>query len=1023
METGPSPSFATLLRRYRVAAGLTQEELAERARLSARTLGDLERGVSHAPRKDTVALLAQALDLGAPERAALAQAARRLSPASSRPTPAGTSSPPLVGRAHELALLERHLRGQGPPVLLLAGEPGIGKTRLLHAALPRAAGQGLRVLEGGCQRRGGHAPYAPLLEALQRHIRHQAPAQQRTELAGCVWLVRLLPELADGPIEPVPAWTLPPEQEWRLMVQAVLRFLGNVAGPAGTLLVLDDLQWASPDALDLLTVLARSAAEVPLRVLGAYRDTELGPRDPLAMMLADLAQAELATQHTLGPLGPEEAGQLLAALLDDGAGAEFLLQQRVLQRSGGVPFFLVSCAQALRTTEGEDRRAERVPWDVAQGLRQRVAALPAAAQEVLGVAAVVGRVVAPALLTVVTAQGEEDVLAACEAACRARLLQEAGAEGYRFPHDVIREVVEADLGAARRTMLHRRVAEALDQGWEGLSGRTDRPIELLAYHYACGGVQDAAIRYLEQAGDQAWAQHANAAAAGYYQELVDRLEALGRRADSSSAREKLGVVLTAMGRYDAALATLERAVETCRAVGDGEGLERVAAQIGRVYAVRDTPAEGIGYLRSLLASLEASEASHGVAALHVALARLLHVVRSDEHERDEELAVATRSVELARRVGDTRILGEALWLRGAALGHVGRVEEALGVLEEAQQVAEGVGDLDSLVHALREAAFLLQHLGEFDKSGLYSARALAVAERRGDPWQIAHATGSRAVNALVIGNWDQALADFERGLAIRREIGLPALYALAFLGSLSLLRGKQDEAARYLDEALASAEQSHDGGVLRFVHGLLAERDVLEGRAKDAYERLAPLLKTPELANDAFLLKQLAWVCVELGDLDQAEDVVERALTRVQAANDRIGLVELLRVQALLLIKQGRWAQAHCTLEEGLTLTRRMPYPHIEGRLLHVYGLLHVAQGEPGPAQERLEGALAIFRRLGARKDAEQVEQAIADLQQPVLERDRTPPGLYSQARRVDDGHAAGPGRRRRMRQQRDPLP
>jgi transcriptional regulator with XRE-family HTH domain len=211
METAPSPGFGTLLRRYRQDAGLTQEELAERAHLSARTVGDLERGVSHAPRKDTVALLATALALGAPERAALAEAARRLSPTSPSLTIlAGTSSPPLVARRHDLALLEEHLRGQGPPVLLLAGEPGIGKTRLLHAALPRASGQGLRVLEGGCQRRGGHQPYAPLLDALQRHIRHQSPAQQRTELVGCAWLVRLLPELAAGPIEPLPAWALPP---------------------------------------------------------------------------------------------------------------------------------------------------------------------------------------------------------------------------------------------------------------------------------------------------------------------------------------------------------------------------------------------------------------------------------------------------------------------------------------------------------------------------------------------------------------------------------------------------------------------------------------------------------------------------------------------------------------------------------------------------------------------------------------------------------------------------------------------
>jgi transcriptional regulator with XRE-family HTH domain len=158
METVPSPGFGTLLRRYRQAAGLSQEELAERAGLSVRTVGDLERGAAHAPRKDTVELLARALALVPPERAALAEAARRLSTAASRPTPDVRSSPALVGRTRELALLERHLGGQGPPVLLLAGQPGIGKTRLLilsgaatrvisleghhRAAWPRRSGSG-----------------------------------------------------------------------------------------------------------------------------------------------------------------------------------------------------------------------------------------------------------------------------------------------------------------------------------------------------------------------------------------------------------------------------------------------------------------------------------------------------------------------------------------------------------------------------------------------------------------------------------------------------------------------------------------------------------------------------------------------------------------------------------------------------------------------------------------------------------------------------------------------------------------
>src|SRR5205823_7498270 len=121
---------------------------------------------------DTVALLAEALALCPQDQSALAEAARRLgASAPAVPIATGTAAPPFVGRARELALLERHLAGEGPPLLLLAGEPGIGKTRLLHAAIPRAVTQGLQVLEGSCQRRGGQEPYATLLGALQGHTR------------------------------------------------------------------------------------------------------------------------------------------------------------------------------------------------------------------------------------------------------------------------------------------------------------------------------------------------------------------------------------------------------------------------------------------------------------------------------------------------------------------------------------------------------------------------------------------------------------------------------------------------------------------------------------------------------------------------------------------------------------------------------------------------------------------------------------------------------------------------------------
>src|SRR5439155_10101262 len=199
-----------------------------------------------------------------------------------------------------------------------------------------------------------------------------------------------------------------------------------------------------------LASLARSSAELSLRVVGAYRDTEVGPQDRLAVVLADLGHAGLARPHTLAPLAPQDAARLLDALLE-AAGPQVgtpALREHLLQRAGGVPFYLVSCVQGLRTGD----EAGAVPWDVAQSVRQRVAALPEAAQALLRTAAVLGRVVPHALLGDVVARPAEAVLDALEAAGRARLLVEAGDEAHQFAHDLIREVLEAELGLARRAV-------------------------------------------------------------------------------------------------------------------------------------------------------------------------------------------------------------------------------------------------------------------------------------------------------------------------------------------------------------------------------------------------------------------------------------------------------------------------------------------------------------------------------------------------------------------------------------------
>jgi tetratricopeptide (TPR) repeat protein/transcriptional regulator with XRE-family HTH domain len=973
-----SVAFGELLRRYRKAAGLTQEELAERAGLSARGISDLERGIKAVPRKDTVQMLADALRLTPEDRAPFEAARKRGAP----PDPltmrrpaitaarSGAEAPPFVGRSRELALLERHLAGDGPPVLLLAGEPGIGKSRLLGEAAQRATSGGWQVLAGGCQRRGGQEPYAPILGALKGCMRRRSPADLRADLRGCAWLVRLLPELAAGPIEPLPAWTLAAEQERRLLFEAVARYLANMAGPAGTLLVLDDLQWAGPDALDLIAALVRSE-EAPLRVIGAYRNSGVQPHDLLAVLLADLAPARLALQRTLTPLTPREVSQLLDSLLDGVESDRTVLAQRVVQRAGGVPFFVVSYADGLRLNAVADDAAGAVPSDVAQSIRQRVAALTAAAQEVMGAAAVAGRIVQPSVLTAAVTQPEAAALAGIDAACQARLLVQEE-QNYQFAHDLIREVVEADLGPARRLVLHRRVAEALER----LPG--DRPVERLAYHYARSSEQAKAAQYLEQAGDSAAAQAAHTAAEAYFQEAVERLDGLGRVEQAGRVRAKLGTVLVHVGHYDAALSVLERAATTYRATGDLESLGSVTAQMGRAHAFRGTQDEGIQRITPLLGLLTRSGPSPSLAALYMALYNLYFT----SGRYSEALTASDQAADLARAMGDTRLWACATAYSADVLPSLDeRFGDALPLAEESIPLLQEEGDLFFLYLAHLTVVAVQAVRGEFDSSRLSCERLCQVADRYGDPGAIAFAMSRRAWVTFMSGDWRHAREEIEQAVTISHRAGASwwSVYPVLEMGRLCLAQGDWEAALSHLDEVRTAAERYRDPRALLRASALLAELDVLQGRAAAAKVRLVPLLDRggPLDSNVTYFLPVLAWAHLESGDVQQAADVVAQAMARLRPSHRWAYLVDALRVQAMVAVRQGHWAEATGALEEGIMMARSMPCPYAEGRLLRVYGEMHVQKGELEPAHERLGAALAIFRRLGARHDAEQVEQAI----------------------------------------------
>lgn len=977
MSTVSAPAFGVLLRRFRQAAGFTQEGLAERAGLSPEGISALERGVNRSPRKDTIALLADALALGAAERALLEAAARKRTtsspPGLHPPRAMGEEPAPLVGREHELARVVEHLSSNGPAALLITGEPGIGKSRLLKEAADRAVAAGWNVLWGGCRRRGSQEPFAPLLGVLEQYCARRSPAQLRTELAGCEWIVRLLPELAPVVAAPAAGWTLPLEQERRLMFAAVSRLLGTLAGPAGTLLVLDDLQWAESDGLDLLASLLHASTDAPIRLLGAYRDTELPTRSPLVATVADLAHEGLVAQLPLAPLDSQASAALLYALLDAPSVDGQALADEIGARAGGVPFFLVSSVQAVRAGA-----AETVPWNIAQSIRQRVAALPEIAQEALGIAAIIGQRSSRTLLTAIALRrggDEEQLVGAIEAACKARLLVEAGEDAYAFANDLIREVIARELGAARRAAVHRRVAEAL----EAQAGAP--PVDELAYHYSHAGAPEKAATYFERAGMRAAGMGAHASAEGYFAALVDRREALGQALAAAQAREWLGAARTALAQYDRALVDLEAAAQAYGSAGDGESAARVAVLIGQVHADHGTAAEGAARLRPVLAAAEAQQYSPRVrAALNDMLAQLLHLAG----HYTEQLTVAERAAELARVADDAPLLAQVEMRRGNALRMLGRMTEAAHVLEDIVRLAEEAGEARTLAFALDNVSVVYLLRGELERSDQCVERALALAERLGDPLVLQLMLVRRGVNAFGLGAWERAQRCFERAAEMMHQVGESwvAAYTSLGLGQLRLARGEIATATPALAESIQLAERIGDLQALRWAQCAAAELDLLEGRPSAARDRLVPLLDRPGQQEGlvTYLLPYLAWAELDGGDQERAAQTLAASLERARSEDIRLALVDALRVRALFALQERDWSAVASALDEGLALSQAMRYPYAEAKLLYTYGMVYAQQGAPEAARERLRAASAVLDALGERLYQTRVTRALAGL-------------------------------------------
>ncbi|HOQ98335.1 MAG TPA: BTAD domain-containing putative transcriptional regulator, partial [Anaerolineae bacterium] len=636
---------------------------------------------------------------------------------------------PLVGRAQEWAQLLAAWRAASDGqrrFVALQGEAGIGKTRLVEELIAWAGRQGLLTASANCYAPASSLAYAPVAAWLRAR---PLPTLQPLWLSE---VARLLPELlAQRPDLPEPG---PLAEEWQRQRLYAALARAVLTGPQPLLLVIEDVQWCDADTLAWLHYLMHCELRARFLVLATLRLGEVEPDGPLAALSNALRHEQLLTEIELARLDEAETATLARHVAGRELPAGDLAQ--LYQETEGNPLFVVEtvrCRGGSGTAPGpavEDglRTAPTVPPRVQAVLAARLEALTPAARELLGVAAVVGREFTFDVLQRASGGSEEALVRALDELWQRRIVRERGQHGYDFGHQRLREVAYEALSAARRRLLHRRVAEAVEAVAPDRAGT-------LAYHLEQAQDWERATHYHRLAGEEERRVYAHEAALAHFDQALNLagraalgaearfeilaareavLEVLGQReaqardlqAMAALAREVLGParlaqvyrrqaqLLTDTGRYDEAEAAAQQAVAL--AEEDGAALGRAAALValGNVLDLRGDPARAIPHLRAAVALCDA-EAEGGSrtaptadgarqqsAAAHYALASALVAVRDYDAGRAEAEAALALYEALGDRLGQTQalnILGIIGMEQGAFDGAVSCYRRALDI--------------------------------------------------------------------------------------------------------------------------------------------------------------------------------------------------------------------------------------------------------------------------------------------------------------------------------------------------------
>jgi tetratricopeptide (TPR) repeat protein len=869
---------------------------------------------------------------------------------------------PMVGRGTEraelMARLEDALAGRGS-LVLIGGEPGIGKTRLTEELLAEARRRGAFCLVGHCYEGEGAPPYVPFVEITEHTARAVPPSALRSVLGDSApEVAKLMPALRQMFPDIPPALALPADQQRRFFFNAYRDFVERSCRANPIAVVFEDLHWADEPTLQLLLHVAQGMASLPLLIVGTYRDVELDVTRPFAKMLETLLRQRLATRMTLRRLPAEGVAELLTAM--SGLTAPASLARVIFRETEGNPFFVEEVFQHL-SEEGklfdesgawkEDLRVEslEVPEGVRLVIGRRLERLNDSTRKILTTAALVGRAFSlPLLEAVEEAGGGDAVLDAVEAAEQAHLLSaQPGAREsrYVFAHELIRQTLIDSLSLPRRQRLHSRVAAAIERLYPAA---LESHVSALAHHlYQAGAASDPdkTIDYLIRAADQARAGAAHEEALT----CVDNALSLWEGPDTAriaELRERRGFTLRSLGRPEA-LDTMAKAARLWHQLGEDDRAALVTGELGntRLWMMDNTTARS-EFNAALDAYSNMSNTSRAMLHYYRAISHFATGCMeeaADDIEKGDALRVpgtvplldhaaastkanfcwaqlqCEESVAFAREagagfaaLGDLWREADIIWTIPFNLGFLGRPAEAEAASREFEQKTARIGHLGARWVVTHYRGIVAAAKGDMAECDRVSREARDIGRRFGIPW-VYHTDAFRANVAIWEGREEEGLAELRRVAEIERpdNYWYPSAQAQLF-EALSVLAPDEARDWHRRDPIVAGSRRQREGAGY-WTASMLTLAALARLGLRDDVIALAPnvdeLVSRQLVFAGGWMLPNMAYAGIahwHLGGWDEAVASFERATHEVDTLPAEFQRGQTREWFAKMLVARGR---------------------------------------------------------------------------------------------------------------------